>query len=288
MITLRAGEATCRIAPGIGGSIASWTIAGQPMLRSTPAPPARDARAHAAFPLVPYSNRIAKGAFVWNGVAHRLTPNLPPEPHAIHGVGFQRAWSVPLATPSRAVLRLVHTPDADWPFGFEAHQTITLTDTALQLDLTVQNAGGIPAPFGFGHHPYFDTDGAALRFTASLFWPNDADTLPLSSVPVTGSIDFTRGQRVSEHAIDNCYTGWDGRAGIIWAGRPLALEITASPNLPALVVYIPPGGEAFCAEPAPNLTNSLNRHPDGPALPILAPGETFSAWIRFDATTRAS
>ena len=49
-----------RIAPELGGAIASFTVCGTPMLRPTPAAAldARDVRRTACYPLVPYSNRI--------------------------------------------------------------------------------------------------------------------------------------------------------------------------------------------------------------------------------------
>ncbi len=55
---------------------------------------ARDPYATAGFPLVPYSNRIGNGSFEWRGKCMTLARNFPPEPHAIHGVGFERAWQV--------------------------------------------------------------------------------------------------------------------------------------------------------------------------------------------------
>ena len=46
----------------------------------------------AAFPLVPYSNRIRAGRFSFRGRAVVEPLNRPPERHAIHGHGWQARW----------------------------------------------------------------------------------------------------------------------------------------------------------------------------------------------------
>jgi galactose mutarotase-like enzyme len=74
---------------------------------------------------------------------------------------------------------------------------------------------------------------------------------------------------------------WDGRARIAWEGRPLELLITS--DLPAAVVYIPKGEDRFCFEPVPHCNNALNREDADPPMPVVAPGEEFTAVIRFEA-----
>ena len=64
-----------------------------------------------------------------------LARNFPPEPHAIHGVGFEKPWQVESRAADSAQLRLTHRPDAGWPWAFDARQRITLTDDLLILEL---------------------------------------------------------------------------------------------------------------------------------------------------------
>ena len=89
-LVLEQGASRCEIRPQIGGSIASWTVQGQSLLRTASASSiaAADPFGMATFPLVPYSNRIGNAAFIWDQKAIRLTRNFPPELHSIHGVGF--------------------------------------------------------------------------------------------------------------------------------------------------------------------------------------------------------
>jgi aldose 1-epimerase len=56
--------------------------------------------------------------------------------------------------------------------------------------------------------------------------------------------------------------------------------------LPSAVVCIRSGEAGFCFEPVPHINNALNLRESEPAMPILAPGDTFKASIRFRAVAR--
>lgn len=284
-LILRAGAARCGIRAAIGGSLSSWTIGDQPMLRPGTAD-AADPRALASFPLVPYSNRIGQARFGWGGATVQLARSAAADPHALHGVGWQRPWTIADHGDDHATLSLTHGGDADWPWPFEATQRIMLRADGLSIALHAVNRHHAPVPLGFGHHPYFDTVGATLRFTARQMFPPGDDALPLDPVPPRGSSDFSAGAAVTGRSIDTCFAGWDGNAYISWADRPLGLAITASATLPALVVYIPAGGDAFCVEPVPNISNALNRPDAALGLPVIDPGAAFTAEIHLSAVAR--
>ena len=99
-----------------------------------------------------------------------LDRNFGDHPHAIHGVGWQRVWTVAAVGSTRATLTLRHDAVGEqarsWPFAFAAEQRFTLTPDALLVELAVRNLHPSPAPAGLGLHPYFPRDGAPmLRFT---------------------------------------------------------------------------------------------------------------------------
>ncbi len=286
-LTLQHGLDCCELFPDVGGSIGAWTVQGQAMLRAAGAASvaAYDPYGMASFPLVPYSNRIADGVFEWHGSRITLARNFPPEPHAIHGVGFERQWACSRAADS-ALLTLNHRPDAGWPWAFEAYQRITLADRELTLELSAVNLEPHPVPLAFGHHPYFPCSGAHLQFDARSVWLVGDDSLPSEPVGASGRFDFSHGAAIERGPLDHCFTGWNGRAAIVWPEKPFSLEITASPSLPAAVVYVHPGAEGFCFEPVPHLNNALNMPGREPAMPVMAPGAAFSSSIRFRAVAR--
>jgi aldose 1-epimerase len=120
IVELVSNDALVRIAPELGGAITQFSLCGAPVLRPTPAEAigARDVRATACYPLVPYSNRIANARLAFGGREFTLARNFGTHPHAIHGVGWQRAWSVADVSQNHARLALRHdareSADA-WP-----------------------------------------------------------------------------------------------------------------------------------------------------------------------------
>ena len=145
MLTLRSGESSLVLAPEIGGAIVGWTFGTVPLLRR-PSPDAivsGNVRGLACFPLVPYSNRIAYGRFHWDGTDHLMDRNFGDHPHAIHGIGWQRAWEVAAVGPASATLTLRHDAAGEqvraWPFAFAAEQRFMLTPDALHVALTLRN-----------------------------------------------------------------------------------------------------------------------------------------------------
>jgi len=288
IVELRHGQGECDLWPAMGGAILRWSVAGQDMLRRTTADAiaAGDPFGFASFPLVPYSNRIGNARFDWEGERYQLRRNFAPEPHALHGVGWQRAWTVAEQRTDSATLRLDHAPDSDWPWPFEAVQRVALTDDELKLTLAVTNRADRAVPLAFGHHPYFDQAGARLRFQAAQIWMAGADMLPTHAVAPSADYDFGREAAVAGRSVDNCYVGLVGPATIEWDERPLRLDIRSAPALSAAVVYVPKGGDAFCFEPVPHLNNALNLPGEQPAMPVVAPGATMETSVHFQAIAR--
>jgi aldose 1-epimerase len=247
---------------------------------------ARDPYATAGFPLVPYSNRIGHGGFEWRGQHVTLARNFPPEPHAIHGVGFERPWQVQARSSDSVLMTLKHRPDAGWPWAFDARQRITLTDDLLILEFDAVNLESQAVPLAFGHHPYFPRHGALLTFHAQGVWLADTDGLPCELVKPAGQLDFSKESAVENADIDHCFTGWKGLAIIAWPEKAQALGIAASRELSSAVVYIRRELDAFCFEPVPHMNNALNRIDPESAMPVIEPGESFEASIRFRAIRR--
>ncbi len=286
IITISDQGSHCAISPQQGGSIISWTVNGQEMMRESDAVAiaSNDPLRFASFPLIPYSNRIDHGSFEWNGQVMQAKPNFPPEAHSIHGVGWKREWAVRAATNNMCEMIMEHQADEDWPWDFSASQRFTLAAGGLHMTLSATNLSQEPRPLAFGHHPYFDADGASLQFKAASVLMNAPDGLPLEAAFPAGPYDFHSGGVIAGRDVDHCYGTWDGKAGISWKGRPLGLDITS--DQPAVVVFIPQGGNAFCFEPVPHVNNALNRPDLFPAMPIIPPGQAFTSTTVFQ-TIRA-
>lgn len=285
-LCLRRGDFALDLCPKWGGAIAGFRCGDRALLRPADAAFLQHGEPHlaACFPLVPFSNRIADGRFRFRGQVYELTKNFPPEPHAIHGYGWQNAWVVADAGASRAGLTFRHTVSGT-PFDYRAHQIFALGEDGLEVGLEVTNAGEGAMPAGIGLHPYFTrTEGVTLRARLEHVWLPDERKIPQRRVPLPAAWDFARGLRLASLDLDHCFGGWDGRAELHWPETDLTLAIEATPALRHLVIYVPPGQDFFCIEPVSHVNdgfNLLERGIEGTGVRVLAPGEALGATVRF-------
>jgi aldose 1-epimerase len=276
VITLRDEDATLGIAPAVGGSIVSYTFRGKDIFRaSTPA--IATALEGACFPLVPFANRIAFGTFSWRGRDIRLKRNFGDHPHVLHGKGWQAPWRVASQMPVRAALRYDHAAD-DWPWPFSAGQIFELKAGALDIHLSITNAGSEWMPVSLGFHPFFPRL-PSTRLTASVrgVWLSDDTQIPTRLVEATHFLDLAHGVAVA-HApfVDNCHSGWNGSAVIDQPELGLRIRFSASSTF--LHVFTPLGANYFCVEPVTAMPDAVHRSEpsETTGLHTLEPGATFS------------
>lgn len=264
LVAIHAGDAELVVAPIIGGSIARYSsaIGGKRLdwlRRASDADiAAGDPRRLGSFPLVPFSNRIREGKFAVDGRRVALPLNSPPMPHAIHGMGWQAPWKV--AGRRDAELVIEHRNDGGaWPFPYVARQTFHLRPDAMTVALEVENTGHEPMPLGLGWHPYFPrTKQAVVTAAVARMWSVDHEVMPVGLTEPPPDHDPRKGLAVDRFAIDNGFTGWDGRAVIGWPERAARLVIAAAPPLRFLVIFTPANRDFFCVEPVSHATDAFN------------------------------
>ncbi|MBP6252154.1 MAG: aldose 1-epimerase [Rubrivivax sp.] len=272
---LTRGALRLALRPDLGGSIAGLWFDGLPVLRSSEPEALERARLAGCYPLLPYSNRLGYRRFRWHGKEYTTQPNFDDSPHSVHGIGWQRAWTLESAREHDAVMHLVHAGDADWPFPFEARQVISLTDGGVNLGLAVTNTGTQPAPFGLGWHPYFPKRSRSrLHITLTERWDSDATGLPTRRVPQAG-IDGD----LAHLDFDHCFEGWSGAARV----RDEKLVLRLSSSLSYLVVFTPPLKDYYCVEPVSHVSNAIHMaEPAKAGLRSLMPGERMEAWMKLE------
>lgn len=274
---LRAGALLCEIEPRLGGCVAGLWRDGEAVLRSTPAAQLHSARLSGCYPLVPYSNRIADARMLWQGGEHALERNNGSEPHAIHGVAWQRAWSVLRSDAQACTLAYEHQPDAGWPFAFACTQTFRLTPESLEMTLALTSRAPQAVPVGLGWHPYFRKRARSrLAFTARGRWEMGPDKLPTGREASPGLEADCAGMDV-----DHCFDGWDGVAHL----RDEALEVRVESDLSRLVVFTNGTRDFVAIEPVSHVNNAINLHAAGmPAdalgLVALQSGDSMHARMR--------
>jgi aldose 1-epimerase len=280
-IHLQAGVLACDIRPDLGGCIAGLWLDGAPVLRSTPGDKLETVRRAGSYPLVPYSNRVGHATLQWNGTGHPLVQNNAPEPHAIHGVGWQRPWDVLDQSDTFLLLSHEHRADPAWPFAYDASQTFRLTPDALELTLSITNQSPAPAPAGLGWHPYFTKRaGSRVSFDATGRWDMGDDKLPTERRASTG-LDAA----CTELDVDHCFDGWSGTARL----RDDVMDMRLGSDLRRLVVFTNDTRDFIAIEPVSHVNNALGGgHADVGALGVrvLAPGESMSVTMTLEIQKR--
>ncbi len=272
---LRSGPLRCDIRADLGGCLSGLWHGELPVLRSTPAEVLDSVRLAGSYPLVPFSNRVGQAKLKWAGTSHPLVQFNAAEPHAIHGVGWQRPWEVLESQPQFALLSYEHRPDAAWPFAFDTSQAILLRDEAIELTLSITNQSAQTAPVGLGWHPYFvKRPGSHLHFAAGGRWDMGADKLPTRRLPSPG-LDAD----CAALAVDHCFDDWRGEAVL----RDACLRIGISANLQRLVVFTHPTRDTVAIEPVSHVNNAVNllgqegMTAEALGLKVLLPGESMTA-----------
>ena len=287
-LTLSDGVAEAVVLPWRGAGLERYDLisGGRPEPLFRPAPSNATAPfALANILLLPWSNRISGGGFHFGGAFHPLAPNVLGEPFPIHGNGFTSEWRVMRHSQDQVVLSLMS--EGPGPFRYEAEASYALSKGALTMRLAAINRAEAPLPYGLGFHPWLPrTPATLLAASAQGVWLEDQRHLPDGRAPIgeRPDWDFSSPRKLPPNWINNGFDGWGGRATIVWPERGQALDIEATPDLGAYIVYSPSAdADFFCFEP---VTHAVDAHnlPDGPTengLRILTPGEGFAVACTF-------
>jgi aldose 1-epimerase len=256
----------------------------------TPAPSDWASSSWGSFPLVPFSNRIRDGRFSWQGREHRIAVSEQHAPHAIHGHGRGRPWTIERRTEHAIELSYIHA-GGDWPFAYKAHQRISIEDDALVIDMGLENIGQEIMPGGLGHHPYIPwREGPVLETSFGSVWPAKDGVLPSGPAAVPVDLNFSSG-RLVPRGLDTGFGGWSGQARIAWHREGLALDVECSSALGHVIIFTPAGADFFCFEPVTHAIDALNLAACG--VPetgqiALVPGERLAVSMRFLPRVTAS
>lgn len=276
-LVLRAGMLEATVSPREGGRLATLrdlsSIPSRDLvvpLRPWPAAPRRWPKG-GAYPLIPYSNRVADGSLRHAGRVRPVQPHPDAAPHSLHGTAHLREWEVEARDRTRAVLTLAAAPDGDWPWPYFARQSFKLAPETLRIEMSIENRGVESFPVGLGWHPYLAwSPGAEIRHDARRRWLHDEDYLATGQTAPADIVE-SRTSYLSE---------WTGLE--VSHADDGSVRITASPVLSHLVLHRPDDDAYLCVEPVSHVANGFNLAADGVAgtgTYLLGAGASFSAWV---------
>lgn len=247
--------------------------------------------------MAPFVNRLAGGAYVFDGVAHAMAPVVAGEPVPMHGFVRALDWVVVSRTEAaraedESVVVLgtrVGTEDvAGYPFAVAFEVEYGIGPAGLRVELRATNTGQQDAPVALGWHPYLRVPGHARIDSLELIVPaaravvTGPGLVPLPGAAAFAEIDGVGPLVLAGARLDHAFAGLrpdvDGRSRTVVrdprTGRGLALWQRGG----LVHVYTGDGlarrgRAALAVEPVSTLTNAFNRADCEPDV-RLAPGET--------------
>lgn len=196
----------------VGGGIREYAVDGRDVLDPYPVDAVCDG-AHGT-PLIPWPNRLADGAYRFDGVDHRVALTEPEKGNAIHGFLRWRNWRALEHETDRVVMGCRLHPLTGYPFILDVSVEYTLSEKdGLTVRTTATNLGGRAAPYGCGQHPYLAAGGGVIDECSvqlrAATWIDTANErqLPTGRRAAAGTgLDFTAGRKLGAAQLDFPFT----------------------------------------------------------------------------------
>jgi aldose 1-epimerase len=242
-------------------------------------------------PLIPWPNRLAGGAYDFDGVAYQVPLTEPDKRNAVHGFARWLTWRVEERGPSRAALALDMYPRAGYPFALRLRIEYAVGDRSVTVATTAVNAGRTRLPYAQGFHPYISAgtpsvDGCTLRLPARTRYETDERQIPTGRRAVEATeYDFRFARAIGATQLDTAYTDLerdaDGRSRVELAagdGRRVRLWMDGAYRYVMAFTgdTLPDPARRRRALGVEPMTAAPNAFQTGDGLRVLEPGESFS------------
>ncbi len=195
----------------VGGGVREYTVGDRPILDPYPVDVMCDG-AHGT-PLIPWPNRLADGAYRFDGTDHTVALTEPDKRNAIHGFLRWRPWQAVDHQTNRVIVGTRLHPLTGFPFTVDVRVAYELDDNGLTVSTTATNIGETACPYGAGQHPYLSPGSARLDDctvelgAATRILTDNERQLPTGTEPVEGTdFDFRAGRRLGDQKLDTPFT----------------------------------------------------------------------------------
>jgi aldose 1-epimerase len=286
IVAIHSDAMSLGLVPDMGGSVAFARLGSVDILRplSEEAFATHSILGVACFPMLPYANRIVGNQFEFDGILHRVNPNITNVRFNVHGSGWLSRWRVAAQLASTATLSLDHQ-DEHGPYSYHAEQTFKVFSSGFDIFMSIENRSGVRLPFGMGQHPWLmRDDDVTVAFKAKRFWLEAPDSVAGECISIPPELDFTTARRLPSTWRDNCYGGWHGAFELNYPTRGFTLRVEADPLFSHLMFYADPAKPYFCLEPQSNASCAFNQpQSSGRSLGVvvLAPNQSIRGNMHF-------
>ena len=170
-----------------------------------------------------------------------------------------------------------------FPFPHAVEIEVTLSGSSLTIATTVHATGDAAVPVSFGYHPYFTLPGAdrsdwQVELPVRERLPLDERMLPTGAREPVEVASGALGTRT----FDDAYVAPGGGEPFRVAGGGRRIEVGFGSGFPYAQVYAPDDDDVIALEPMTAPTNALVK--GGPDLPLVEPGERFTAAFSISVT----
>ncbi len=273
--TIQLGDWELVAVPGRGGALAACRYRDRAILREAmdiagQGGPVTNA---AAYPMVPFCGRIEQGQFSFDGLNYQLAPNFPPEPHTIHGTGWQSPWAIEVADGEFSMTLVDET--MRWPWPFMAQQAFRERDGGLELILSVTNLGERRMPAGLGWHPFFHSDARHLQAGLVVAPGQPAASIPEPFWGAEAACErICEGVAIADLCVDAAFL-WPERSARMEFAHLGRVTLEGGDSARALTVFRPPQASFVAVEPQTHVPGAHARSdPEARGVRVLAPGES--------------
>ena len=268
-VRIQDGPYAAEISPSAGGRLLSLTYTDANQLLDCIVPwqgidafEEHDWPKAGAFVMLPFTNRLAPAQFSWQDQTISLR-NGSPTGQGLHGFGHRRSWHLRQTRPHSAELVLMHpAQDAEWPWPFEATLSYQLSETGLQMALTVCNTSTGVMPLSLGWHPFFPhsavppEDPGDYSVHAQRQHAIGLDGLGLAELSVE-PVPMQTFALTTEQAGTTAFEHYSGTVMLpLTANWRLAMT---SEHAAHLLVHTPSGLRHLCVEPISALPGALKQ-----------------------------
>lgn len=230
--------------------------------------------------LLPWPNRIRDGRYEFDGETHELAINEEDLHTALHGLAFDKDFTLVAHEESALTLRVEISNEPGWPFSLVCEIRTGLGDDGLVVDVTALNIGSRACPFGYGAHPYFSVPitSTVLEIPFEQELTVDERLLPVELVPVSPEHDFRTPHEIGESTFDTALTGarhsnWQ----VTLTHERHSVAVWGDATTPWVQVFTHPDFDAIAVEAMTCGPDAFNPGPTRAERIVLEPGHSTSA-----------
>lgn len=231
--------------------------------------------------LLPFPNRVHRGAYTFEGKAHQLPINFRPNGgHAIHGFAMSHPWEVvaqKLEADSASMTLRLDCPEGQegYPFPWRAELELELSEAGFRMETRLTNRGRKAMPAGWGWHPYFRTgtqiDALELQLPKGRKLKVDEWMIPTGQYEAFPG--FAKPVPIGDRFLDACLEleAQEGNPTCHVLDRTNGLKLSVSQEASSsryLQVFTHPNRHGIALEPMSCAPDAFN---NGLGLQVLAP-----------------